>query len=158
MVKIEILQYKEYKVMFINDKLWMWDAPEEREMQKSLSKEAYGDVLVAGYGFGILTEMLTKNPKVKSVTTVERYGEVIEKMKKFGKIHGNVVISDFFSFQENRKFDCIIGDIWPDIDARFLKDYVKFKNKTSKLLKKNGKILAWGKDYFEYLLKKRSAR
>ncbi|MEM4152632.1 MAG: hypothetical protein QXK80_00715 [Candidatus Pacearchaeota archaeon] len=76
-------------------------------------------------------------------------------MRKCDKIYGKVIISDFYDLPENQKFDCIIGDIWPDIDARFLKDYVKFKNKAQKLLKKNGKILAWGKDYFEFLLKKR---
>jgi hypothetical protein len=56
---------------------------------------------------------------------------------------------------EYKKFDCVIGDIWPDIDAKFLKDYVKFKRKALRLLKKNGIILAWGMDFFEYLLKQK---
>ncbi|MEM4703431.1 MAG: hypothetical protein QXP53_03045, partial [Candidatus Pacearchaeota archaeon] len=70
-------------------------------------------------------------------------------------IYGKIIISDFYDLSENQKFDCIIGDILPDIDAEFLKDYIKFKKKSQKLLKKNGKILAWGKDYFEFLLKKK---
>jgi hypothetical protein len=37
-----------------------------------------------------------------------------------------------------------------------LKDYVKFKNKSKKLLKKDGLLLAWGKDYFEFLLDKKN--
>ena len=130
----------------------------ETELQKDLAKKAYGDVLVAGYGLGILPKFLLENPKVKSVTTTELYKEVIEAMKKFGKIYGKVVIEDYYNLPENTKYDCIIGDIWPDIDAKFLSDYVKFKDKSKKLLKKNGKILAWGKDFFEYLLKKKKAR
>lgn len=139
--------------MFINDYLWMWDTPQETKLQKELAQKAFGDVLVAGYGLGILPKFLIKNPKVKSVTTIEKYKEVIEKMKEFNKIYGKIIISDFYDFPENQKFDCIIGDIWPDIDAKFLKEYIKFKKKSQKLLKKNGEILAWGKDYFEYLLK-----
>lgn len=155
MAKIEILHHKNHRFMFIDGYLWMWDTPQESELQEDLAKKSFGNVLVAGYGLGILPKFLIKNHRVKSVTTVEKYKEVIEKMKEFGKIYGKVVISDFYNLPENQKFDCIIGDIWPDINAKFLKDYVKFKSKAQKLLKKNGKILAWGKDYFEFLLKKK---
>ena len=58
-----------------------------------------------------------------------------------------------YNLSENKKFDCIVGDIWQDIDAKFLKDYLRFKRKSRKLLKDNGKILAWGQDYFEFLIK-----
>ncbi len=133
----------------------MWDTPQEIKLQEDLAKKAFGDVLVAGYGLGILPKFLIKNPKVKSVTIAEKYKEIIEKMKKSEKINGKIIISNFYDLPESQKFDCIIGDIWPDIDIKFLKDYVKFKNKSQKLLKKKGKILAWGKDYFEFLLKKK---
>lgn len=158
--KIEIVQYKGHKFMFINGYLWMWDTPQERRLQKELANKAFGDVLVAGYGFGILTKFLLKNPKVKSVTTVEKYKEVIEKMKSLDKIYGKIIINDFYTVSENKKYDCVVGDIWPDIDSKFLKDYIKFKEKANRLLKKNGKsiILAWGKDFFEYLLENKKDR
>ena len=72
-----------------------------------------------------LVKKALKNPKVKSVTTIEKYKEVIEAMKKFGRIYGNVVIDDYYNLPENIKYDSIIGDIWPDIDAKFLSDYVR---------------------------------
>lgn len=153
MVKIEILNHKKHKFMFINNRLWMWDTPEERDAEKELADKSFGNVLVAGYGFGILTKALLKNPKVKSVTTVEKYKEVIEKMKEFGPIYGKIILGDFYDFPEDKKFDCVIGDIYPDIDRVFLKDYIKFKKKAEKLVKKNGIILAWGKEFFEYLIK-----
>lgn len=153
-MKIEILHHKKHKFMFIDDCLWMLDTPQEKDLQKELANKSFGNVLVAGYGFGILTEFLLKNPKVESVTTVEKHKEVIKKMKTFGKIYGKIIINNFYDLPENKKYDCIIGDIWPEIDTKFLKDYVKFKRKAKKLLKKKGVILAWGKDFFEYLLQK----
>jgi len=150
---IEILEFKGHKFMFIDDYLWMWDTPQERELEEKLAKNAFGDVLVAGYGLGIVAKYLTRNPNVKSITTVEKHKEIIEKMKEYDKIYGKVIIIDFYDLPENEKFDCVIGDIWPDIDTKFLKEYVRFKKKSQKLLKNNGKILAWGKDFFEYLLK-----
>lgn len=158
MKKIKILQQKNNSFLFINNDLWMWDTPRERELQNDLNKQAFRDVLVAGYGFGIVTNLLLKNPKVKSVTTVEKYKEILNAVKKIGQIKGEIIINDFYKLPTNKKFDCIIGDIWQDIDAKFLKDYVKFKQKALKLLKRNGKILAWGKDYYEYLLQKQKTK
>ena len=122
----------------------------ERELQGKLAKQAYGDVLVAGYGFGLIVEALLKNPRVKSITSVEKCREVLDAV---GKTYGKVILWDFYDSPEDKKYDCVIGDIWQDIDPLFLKDYKKFKAKASKLLKKDGKILAWGQDFFEYLLK-----
>jgi 16S rRNA A1518/A1519 N6-dimethyltransferase RsmA/KsgA/DIM1 with predicted DNA glycosylase/AP lyase activity len=156
--KIEILKHGNCKFMFIEGDLWMWDTPRERELQKNVADKAFGNVLVAGYGFGILTNFLIKNPKVKSVTTVEIYKECIDEMKKIEKINGKIIISDFYDLPENIKYDCIIGDIWQDIDSLFLKDYLKFKEKSKKLLNKDGLILAWGQDYFEYLIKNKYSK
>lgn len=152
MARVEILQHKGHRFMYLDDYLWMWDTPQEKALQQELANGAYGDVLVAGYGLGLLPEYLLKNPKVKSVTTVEKYQEVIDKMKEMsGQIFGEIIIGDFFDIDEGKKYDCVIGDIWPDIAAKFLNDYLKFKNKSLKVLKENGVILAWGKEFFEYL-------
>ncbi|MEK9209578.1 MAG: hypothetical protein AAB926_01985 [Patescibacteria group bacterium] len=154
MMKIEIVQVKNYKFLFIDNDLWMWDIPQEQELQKEIAGQAFGNVLVAGYGFGIVTKCLLKNPKVESVATVEKYQEIIDKMKEFGDLYGEIIISDFYELPEDRKYDCVIGDIWAEIDRSSLDDYRKFKEKAKKLLKKDGLILGWGKDYFEYLLEK----
>ena len=155
MTKIDILEHKGSRFLWLDDYLWMWDTEQEKELQKELANEAHGDVLVAGYGFGLLSEYLLQNPKVKSVTTIEKYEEVIEKMKEFGKIHGEIIIGDYYGLLGDRKYDCIIGDIWPDISKKFLGDYVKFKEKARKLLNEDGTVLAWGKEFFEYLLEKK---
>lgn len=155
MSRIEILEHKKHRFMWLDKYLWMWDTPQERELQKELAKKSFGNVLVAGYGLGILQKYLLENNKVKSIITVEKYKEVLDKMKGIDKIYGKIIIEDFYKISENKKFDCVIGDIWPDISKKFLKDYIKFKNKSNKILKKDGKIIAWGQDYFEYLIDKK---
>jgi 16S rRNA A1518/A1519 N6-dimethyltransferase RsmA/KsgA/DIM1 with predicted DNA glycosylase/AP lyase activity len=156
MIQIEIFQHKGDRFMYMDDYLWMWDTQQEKELQKELADQAYGDVLIAGYGFGLLPEYLLKNPKVTSITTIEKYEHVIHEMNLLsGRIYGKIIIGDFFDMDEGNKYDCIIGDIWPDISTKFLGDYLKFKNKSLKMLKNNGSVLAWGKDFFEYLLQKK---
>lgn len=154
MAKIEIVEIKNHRLLFLDECLWMWDFPNEQELQRDVVNQAFGEVLVAGYGFGIATKYLLENPKVKSVTSVEKYPEVIEKMRKFGEIYGKIIINDFFKLSEDKKYDCVVGDIWQEIDQRFVDNYRKFKEKAQKLVKPNGLILGWGKDYFEYLLEK----
>lgn len=154
MVKVEILQQKGYNFLWIDDYLWMWDIPAERKEQKKMADKAYGKVLVAGYGLGLVQEYLTKNPKVKSVLSVEEIKAVIDKVEKiYGKIYGKVKIGDFYELPENEKFDCVIGDICEDAVFGALGEYKKFKNKARKLVKPEGKILAWQQEFFEYLLK-----
>ncbi len=156
MVKIEIIDVKNHKFLFLDDYLWMWDLPHEQKLQEDIAKQAFGEVLVAGYGFGIVNKFLLKNPNVTSVTSVEKYPEIIDKMREFGLIYGKVIITDFFELPEDKKYDCVVGDVWAEIDERYIDDYIRFKDKAQKLLKPTGLILGWGKDYFEYLIKTRN--
>lgn len=154
MLKVEILQQKGHNFLWIDDLLCMWDIPTEIREQKQVASEAYGEVLVAGYGLGMVQKYLTENLKVKSVLTIEKLEEVANLAKKtYGRIYGDVEINDFYNYNSERKFDCVIGDIWKDITPWDLGDYKKFKSKAGKLVKENGKILAWGQKFFEYLLK-----
>lgn len=128
-------------------------------MQKKIADESYGNILVAGYGLGIIQKYLTENKNVTSVTTIEKHVEVINICKKeYGKIYGNIIDSDFYTYDNsiiNDKWDCVIGDIWDDIIPEQLPKYIKFKEQALTMLKPNGKLLGWGKDYFEYLIKQK---
>ena len=159
MERAEILRQNGYDFLWIKKdggkpELWMWDLPEEVEEQELVAKEAFGEVLVAGYGMGIVQKLLLEIPKVKRVLTCEINPQVIEANKKaYGKIFGEVILCDFYQFSSRRKFDSVVGDIWLNITPKDLSDYVDFKKKAQSLLKDGGKILAWGQDYFEYKLK-----
>lgn len=153
--KIEILKQNGYYFLWENKKMWMWDIPIERKIQSKIAKKAFGGVLIVGYGLGLVHRYLKKNKKVNYILTIEKNKKVIDSCKKtFGKLYGDVIISDFFKFKTKKKFDCIIGDTWDEIDEESLPEYKKFKRTAQKFLKPKGKILAWGKDYFEYLIKK----
>lgn len=156
--KVEITTQKNHAFLWINDYLWMWDIPVERRYQKQIASGASGDVLVAGYGLGMVQEYLMKNPNVTSVVTVEMIPEVIDECGRFyGKIHGKTEIGDFFDLTEDKKFDCVIGDVWEEILPEFLDDYKKLKTKALRLLKKDGKYFGWGQEYFEYLISQEEA-
>ncbi len=155
MVKVEILEQNGYHFLWIDGYLWMWDVPQEIEDQKAIAEEASGSVLVAGYGLGVVQKHLLENKKVVSVLTVEKLSQIVEECRKtYGKIHGEVVIEDFYKYLSDKKFDCVIGDIWADQSERYLSDYLKFKEKAQSLLNQGGKILGWGKGYMDYLLTK----
>lgn len=153
-MNVEILQQKGHNFLWINDYLWMWDIPIERKAQKQIAEKAFGDVLVAGYGLGIVQKYLSENPNVTSITTIEISKEVIDKVKQiYGEVYGEIVLGDFYSDSIQDKFDCVIGDICEDILPEALEDYKKFKHKAQQLINSNGKILAWGQEFFEYLIK-----
>lgn len=155
MAKVQVLKQNGYNFLWIDGFLWMWDIPEEIKDQKEIAAKAYGDVLVAGYGLGVIQRHFVRNKEVKSLLTVEKLQEVIDACKKeYGRIYGKVAIADFYRYKTDMRFDCVIGDIWPDQASRHIKLYIKFKKKAESLLKPGGKILGWGSDYFEYLLKK----
>ena len=159
MERAEILKQNGYDFLWVRKdgkkpELWMWNVPNETEAQKQIADQAFGDVLVAGYGLGVVQKLLLENPKVEKVVTCEINPSVIEANRKaYGQLYGDVVICDFYQFQARGKFDCVVGDIWEDIMPEYLGDYLAFKNKAQSLLKNGGKILAWGQDYFEYKLK-----
>lgn len=158
-MKVEIIKQKGYNFLWIDDYLWMWDIPIECEIQKKIATESFGNVLVVGYGLGIVQKYLMENNKVNSVITVEKYADVPKIcIEEYGKIYGTINVLDFYSYTSRIKYDTIIGDIWEDIIPEQLSQYVKFKIHATKLLKPNGKLLAWGKDYFEYLLKERKTK
>ena len=156
MAKVELIKQKGYNFLWIDDNLWMWDIPIEKSVQKRLAKQAFGDVLVAGYGLGVIQKYLKENPKVKSVLTIEKLKEVVEAAKSaYGKIYGNIKITNFYDYN-SKKFDCVMGDIWEDILPEYLDKYNKFKTKAKTLLKPKGRIIAWGGEFFEFLNSKRS--
>lgn len=156
-MNVEILQQKGNNFLWIDNYLWMWDIPVERKAQKKIAEKAFGDVLVAGYGLGIVQKYLSENNNVKSITTIEKLKEVIDKVKQiYGKTYGEIIVGDFYDGLMQGKFDCVIGDVWEDIVPESLEGYKRFKKRAQEFLKEKGKILAWGQEFFEYLIKEGS--
>lgn len=154
--KVEIFRpdNKDDIFMYINDKLWMWDIPEERMDQKCIADQCRGTVLVAGYGLGLVQKYLSENPKVVDVLTVEISPEVVAKARElYGQIYGEVVIDDFYKYWTVELFDSVVGDTWIDQSLRDIEAFRKFKQKAAELVKPDGIITGWGYDYMEWLEK-----
>lgn len=153
MSKVEIIKIKEDVFLYINDYLWMWDTEQERTEQKLLAQQAFGDVLVAGYGLGVLQRLLLQNKDIHDVRTIEIDPNVIQAARNhYGHISGSITIGDFYTCPWASPYDCVIGDCWQDITPRCLPDYIKFKEAAFRATNKSGLILAWGQEFFEYLL------
>ena len=150
-MEVEILIQKGYHFLWIDGECWMWDLPTECRAQESLAQQAFGDVLVAGYGLGLVQEYLLTNPNVVSVRTAENCPGLIKECRRVfdNKLHGYIIFSDFFALDEQIKFDCVLGDIWLDVAPEYLRAYLTFKRKAERLIKPNGRILAWGSECFE---------
>ena len=158
--KVEILEQYRYKFLWIDGELWMTDVPGEVVAQKYIAKHTYGDILITGYGLGVLQRLLTESENVSSVTTIEKNWGVVEACRlAYGynlteePWSDEVLLGDFYKWDIREKYDCVVGDIWIDIAPECLSEYVMFKNRAKEWIKPNGKILAWGQDYFEYLLR-----
>lgn len=156
MSRVEILKQRDNHFLWIDDELWMWDVKEEVAAQEEIAQQAYGSVLVAGYGLGLVQRALFDNINAESVCTVELHEDVInECLHAFDWIYGEIIIGDFYSFESRKQYDCVIGDIWIDYDrAGNIDEYKKFKKKATTFLAPGGKILAWGQDYMEFLIAK----
>ena len=155
-MNVKITEHEGITFLWINGKMWMWDLPEEVKIQKQLADQCYGDVLVAGYGLGILQMYLSESRHIQSVITVEKEPEVIKVcIDHYKNIYGGVTIRDFFDIEPKtvvNKWDCIVGDFWIEIHPDGLPCYKKFRERAEELIKPHGKILGWGMDYYEYLI------
>lgn len=155
-MKIEILKQNGYNFLWIDNDLWMWDIPREVADQKEIADQAHGNVLVVGYGLGVIQKLLTENENVKSVTTIELYSKVLDACKTtYGGLCGEIMVGDFYNMIPIELYDCVIGDIWLEYADKELDEYIKFEKQAKLHLKEDGKILAWGQDYFKYLLEKK---
>jgi len=155
MTKVEIFNIKRNHFLYIDDKYWMCDVPEEVEAQREIASQARGEVLVAGYGLGIVQRLMSDNDRINSILTIEKHPEVLEECRKtYGRTYGRIIIEDFFNYQCEERYDCVIGDLWIDQSKKDLETFSQFKKKANTLIKNNGQILGWGFDYMEDLLKK----
>ncbi len=156
-MSVKILQQEGHNFLWVDGECWMWDLPTEVEAQRKLAAQAYGDVLVAGYGLGIVQRHLLLNDEVDRVYTVELDNRVLQECRRVFNLnlYGFVSQGDFYELPGVHRYDCVIGDIWLDVAPRYLQEYLRFKTKAEKLLKPGGRVLAWGSECFEIWLAQR---
>ena len=130
-----------YMQLKINKWLVMSDTPYERLTNRDVVYKAFGDVLIAGLGLGMILVPIAENPVVKSITVIESSQDVIDlvtsQFPKSEKI--NVVCADINDWvsPSRQKYTTVYFDIWPSICAdnyeemkalhRRYKKYVDYK-------------------------------
>lgn len=77
---------------------------------------AYGDVLLSGFGFGLIATWIASKPEVKSVTVIEKCSDVVTAFLANNDMPNNitVVIDDANTYSTDKTYDCIIYDHIPN--------------------------------------------
>lgn len=125
-----------------------------------LARHAYGDVIVAGLGLGIIIHYLAHNPRVKSITVMEKNPAVIKLIKPYiNKYKVNIIQKDYFkhlaeavlqAYQGSppKKYDVCIADILtadegtPPEERMVIGFKAKYIQAMSKLIA--NKVYQWG--------------
>lgn len=116
-------------VLWQKDEVWMLDAPSESNTIDPNAKKAHGNVLTFGLGIGYFAFMALLNPKVKSVTIIEKSPSVIAMFRKFilpqfpASDRINIIEGDAFDYFRQsfmQDFDYVFVDIWKSGDDGFL--------------------------------------
>lgn len=118
----------------------MSDTYMEKRTNSSFCANTYGDVLIGGLGIGMIIMAIQDDERVKSITVLEKYQEVIDMITAQLPFNDKVKIicSDVFKWkpEKGQKFDCIYMDIWKYINSDVYQDEMKsLKRKYSRYLK-----------------------
>jgi len=85
----------------------MEDTEEEADQASAFLSTATGDVLLAGLGLGMVLKPLVKNPKVSSITVIEKYQEVIDLVSPHTPSSNKIKIinDDIYTWTPDKKYD-----------------------------------------------------
>ena len=124
---------------------WMSADQSEISGMDAHAKAAYGDVLIAGLGLGVLPWLAAKNPNVKTITVVEIRPEVIELIAPVIENRKTKIICGDVREHINESpgvHDFIDLDIWPDVGAAVL-SIEETRRRCVKALKPDGIVRTW---------------
>lgn len=123
--------------------------------QYSLYDMAYGDVLISGFGFGLLACWIASKPEVRSVTVLEISKDIYDIFLMNNELPEkvNVIIADASTYKTEKRFDCILLDHYEFTSSNWIfRDLKKITNN----IPNHDLIWAWSLDakyiekYFGY--------
>lgn len=136
----------------------------EKQTNAEFCAKAHGDIIIGGFGIGLIIMAIQDKPEVHSITVIEKNREVIEIVASQLELNDKVkiVYEDVFKWkpEKGKKYDMVYMDIWNWINkdvyeremlplkrryARFLKSKEENPNRYNKCWAeyqaKNGKKL-----------------
>lgn len=123
-----------YKRLAYKGNTIMSNTPAEIDDFRVFLSYARGNVLINGLGLGVvLKALLDKDPKIRTVTVIEKSEDVIKLVAPTFSSDERVTIinADAFTWKPPRAmyYDSVWHDIWDDICAENIKDMVKLHKK-----------------------------
>lgn len=120
----------------------MSNTPMEQRTCVSVVQRAYGDVLIGGFGLGMIVLAMQDKPEVKSITVLENNKEIINEIADILPLNDKVKVfyADVFDWKPGRgkKYDTIWLDIWNNINSDIYKEeMLPLKNKYRRYLSKS---------------------
>ena len=147
----------EYVKLYVNGRLYMSDTDMERSSNQSFVQHAYGDVMVAGLGIGLILNALREkvgSGDVRSITVYEKYQDVIDVVgPKLSDLPIKIVCADILEYKppKDERYDTIYFDIWPDINTNNLKEIYTLHRRWIHRLNSGGWINSWMKEHLQYM-------
>ena len=127
----------DYTKLMVGGTLMMSDTPEERRTNLPIIHAASGDVLINGLGLGCVLSVLLANPRVTSITVIEKEQDVIDLVgPHFPSV--KIICADALEYKPEKgvRFNAVWHDIWAHICGDNLPDM-------HKLHRKYGRICDW---------------
>lgn len=111
----QIVKDSHFYQLLINNEQWMKvNTKGDLELREFYSSYdlAYGNVLLSGFGFGILPLWISTKPNVNKVTVVEFNKNVVDLFLRFNNLDHkiNIEIYDIHNFKSQDKYDWLILD------------------------------------------------
>ncbi len=135
---------------------WMSLTPMETESQAPHAAAATGHTVIMGFGMGMLTYNVLKNPAVTKVTVIEIDPEVVELIKEVSDMDNwpgiekmTMVYADALEWKPSEPVDVVLADIWENLGEESLRpDLVKIYENTKPTV-----IAGWGMelDYISWM-------
>lgn len=143
----------------------MSDTPAELRDFDRVYREAHGNVLIAGLGLGVTTELLAKKKNISSILVIEKSLDVIKLVaphmsEKITVVHGDLFrfgIKKYMRANNVLAFSFAWFDIWNHISGDNVKEMNRLRKKYSDVVL--GPILQWCegdcRKFWQYHLKER---
>lgn len=129
------------------DRIIMSNTPMEIRTNWEIINKATGNVLIAGLGLGIVLLHIQDNPKVKSITVIEKYKELVDLIKPLLSLNNKVKIirGDIFKWlpKGKSKYDTIYFDIWNNVSGDNYEDTKVLHKRFRKYLNKKSNPESW---------------
>lgn len=152
----------DYVQLYVNGQLMMSDTHMERITNEEFIENAYGRIMIAGLGLGLVLENLRNKIDSSEVTEIivyEKYQDVIDLVApRFNDLPLEVRLCDILKYKPSKdeRYDTIYFDIWPSICLDNLAEINVLHQRWKNHKTKGGWMGSWMQDFLRKERRKES--